>query len=213
MLPAPLSNLSNLTLKQEIRTTTTNDSGVYQFLEIEPGTYEVVITATGFNETRLKEAALEPNRVLRLDARLTVGGATEEVTVTAAQEILDRETPTIGTTVEGRRVEGLPLNGRNILDLALGQPGVTPIAVAPGGTGTAPFGAGLGIRSNGQRGTENNITLDGANNNETAVGGSTGFQPRPDCGAGVPPADFKLRSRVWPQHWFGHHGCDQERRQ
>lgn len=167
--------------KQEVRATTTNDSGVYQFLEIEPGTYEVVISATGFNETRLKDAALEPNRALRLDARLTVGGATEEVTVTTAQEILDRETPTLGTTVEGRRVEGLPLNGRNILDLALGQPGITTVAVAPGGTGTAPFGAGLGIRSNGQRGTENNITLDGANNNETAVGGSTGFQPRPDA--------------------------------
>jgi len=167
--------------KQEIRTTTTNESGVYQFLEIEPGTYDVVISATGFNEARLKDAALEPNRVVRLDTKLTVGGATEEVTVTAAQEILDRETPTIGTTVEARRVEGLPLNGRNILDLALGQPGVTTIAVAPGGTGTAPFGAGLGIRTNGQRGTENNITLDGANNNEVAVGGSTGFQPRPDA--------------------------------
>ena len=167
--------------KQEIRSTTTNDSGLYQFLEIDPGTYEVVITATGFNETRLKDAALEPNRVLRLDARLSVGGATEEVTVTSAQAILDRETPTLGTTVEGRRVEGLPLNGRNILDLALGQPGVTTVAVAPGGTGTAPFGAGLGIRTNGQRGTENNVTLDGANNNETAVGGSTGFQPRPDA--------------------------------
>ena len=167
--------------KQEVRSTTTNDSGVYQFLEIDPGTYEVVITATGFNETRLKEVTLEPNRALQLDARLAVGGATEEVTVTAAQTILDRETPTLGTTVEGRRVEGLPLNGRNILDLALGQPGVTTVAVAPGGTGTAPFGAGLGIRSNGQRGTENNITLDGANNNETAVGGSTGFQPRPDA--------------------------------
>jgi Carboxypeptidase regulatory-like domain/TonB dependent receptor len=167
--------------KQEIRTTTTNESGLYQFLEIEPGTYEVVVTATGFNEARLKEVALEPNRVVRLDTKLTVGGATEEVTVTAAQEILDRETPTIGTTVEGRRVEGLPLNGRNILDLALGQPGVTTVAVAPGGTGTVPFGAGLGIRTNGQRGTENNVTLDGANNNEVAVGGSTGFQPRPDA--------------------------------
>ena len=167
--------------KQEVRTTTTNDAGVYQFLEIDPGTYEIVITATGFNETRLQDAALEPNRVLRLDAKLTVGGTTEEVTVSGAQVILDRDTPTLGTTVEGRRVEGLPLNGRNILDLALGQPGVTTIAVAPGGTGTAPFGAGLGIRSNGQRGTENNITLDGANNNETAAGGSTGFQPRPDA--------------------------------
>ncbi len=167
--------------QQEVRSVTTNDQGIYQFLEIEAGTYEIVISATGFAETRLKEAALEPNRILRLDAHLSVGGTTEEVTVTAAQEILDRDTPTLGTSVESRRVLGLPLNGRNILDLALGQPGVTTIAVAPGGTGGTPFGAGLGIRVNGQRGTENNITLDGANNNETAVGGSTGFQPRPDA--------------------------------
>ncbi|MCA1601983.1 MAG: TonB-dependent receptor [Acidobacteria bacterium] len=155
--------------KQEVRSVTTNDQGVYQFLEIEAGVYEIVITAQGFTETRLTEAALEPNRALRLDARLGVGGASEEVTVTTSQEILDRETPTLGTSVEGRRVQGLPLNGRNILDLALGQPGV--IASAAGG----------GIRVNGARNVENNITLDGANNNEIAVGGATGAQPRPDA--------------------------------
>ena len=165
---------------QEVRTVQTNDQGVYQFLEIEPGPYEVIIVAPGFAEKKLTGADLEPNRAVRIDATLTVGGATEEVVVTAIQ-LLDRDTPTLGTSVEGRRVLGLPLNGRNVLDLALGQPGVSAISVAPGGTGTAPFGAGLGIRVNGQRGTENNISLDGANNNETAVGGSTGFQPRPDA--------------------------------
>jgi hypothetical protein len=165
--------------QQEVRSVTTNESGVYQFLEIEPGVYEIVITATGFSETRLKDASLEPNRALRLDAKLGIGGTTEEVTVTTTQEILDRDTPTLGTSVEGRRVMGLPLNGRNILDLALGQPGVSAIStLTPGGANA--FGTGLGIRVNGQRGSENNVTLDGANNNETAVGGSTGFQPRPD---------------------------------
>ncbi len=158
---------------QEVRTVQTNDEGVYQFLEIEPGPYEVVVTAQGFVETRLSRINLEPNRVVRLDATLNVGGTTEEVIVTASQAILDRETPTLGTTVEGRRVQGLPLNGRNVLDLALGQPGVTPAG--------AGFGGGLGIRVNGARGVENNITLDGANNNEVAVGGSTGVQPRPDA--------------------------------
>lgn len=157
----------------EVRTVQTNDEGSYQFLEIEPGLYEVIISATGFAETKLSNINLEPNRVVRLDASLKVGGTTEEVVVTASQAIMDRETPTLGTTVESRRVQGLPLNGRNILDLALGQPGVAP---AGGG-----FGGGLGIRVNGARGVENNITLDGANNNEVAVGGSTGVQPRPDA--------------------------------
>jgi hypothetical protein len=161
--------------RQEVRSVQTNEDGLYQFVEIEPGAYDIVVTAPGFAEAVLRNANLEPNRAIRLDVNLTIGTTTEEVTVTASQELLDRDTPTIGTTVEARRVQGLPLNGRNVLDLALGQPGVAAV------TNPAGFGAGLGIRTNGARGVENNITLDGANNNETAVGGATGAQPRPDA--------------------------------
>ncbi len=150
----------------------TNEDGVYQFLEIEPATYTVVITAPSFSEARLVDVKVEPNRNLTLDASLTIGQATTEVEVTASTELIDRETPTLGTTVDRRRVEGLPLNGRNVLDLALLQPGVTPA------TG---FGGGSGIRVNGNRGVENNLTIDGGNNNEVAVGGSIGGQPRPDA--------------------------------
>jgi hypothetical protein len=153
---------------REVRSVQTNESGVYQFLEIEPGVYNVIITAPGFAQVSLRNANLEPNRNIRLDSTLAIGVATEEVTVTASQETIDRETPMLGTTVEARRVQGLPLNGRNILDLALLQPGVT----------TNNVGA---IRGNGQRSVENNFQLDGSNNNETATGGSTGVQPRPDA--------------------------------
>jgi len=154
--------------RQEVRTIQTNDEGVYQFLEIEPATYDVVITATGFSEARLKDAKVEPNRNVRLDTALGLTGTTEEVTVTASQELLDRESPTLGTTVDPRRVQGLPLNGRNVLDLALLQPGVTNNAAGS-------------IRANGSRSVENNFQLDGSNNNEIAAGGSAGVQPRPDA--------------------------------
>jgi hypothetical protein len=158
----------------EVRTSQTNESGAFQFLEIEPSVYDITVSATGFGEARVVQIRVEPNRNLTLDnIALSVGGATAEVTVTAATELIDRETPTLGTTVENRRVEGLPLNGRNVLDLALLQPGVYPAA---GG-----FGNGIGIRVNGSRGVENNVTLDGANNNEVAVGGTIGAQPRPDA--------------------------------
>jgi carboxypeptidase family protein len=160
--------LFDLAKNREIRTVQSDTEGVYQFLEVEPATYSIVITAAGFGETRFPEVRVEPNRNLLLDAVMTVGNQTAEVTVTAAQELVDRETPTLGTTVEQRRVVGLPLNGRNILDLALLQPGVTTNAA-----GT--------IRANGSRSVENNFQLDGSNNNETATGGSTGVQPRPDA--------------------------------
>jgi hypothetical protein len=161
--------LFDVARNQDVRTIQTNEEGVYQFLEVEPATYNIFIQAPGFSESHLTDVKVEPNRNLQLDAALSVGATTEEVTVTASQEVLDRETPTLGTTVERRRVEGLPLNGRNVLDLALLQPGVT--ASAGGG----------GIRANGQRNVENNFQLDGSNNNETAVGGATGIQPRPDA--------------------------------
>lgn len=161
--------LINNARNQEVGAAQTDSSGVYQFLELEPSTYSIVITATGFGETRYPEVKVEPNRNLQLDLSLTVGGQTAEVNVTAAQELVDHDSPTLGTTVEVQRVLGLPLNGRNILDLALGQPGVT--------TGAG----GAGIRANGSRGVENNIQLDGSNNNEVAVGSVVGVLPRPDA--------------------------------
>lgn len=156
----------------EVRTVMTGDDGSYQMLEVEPSTYNLVVRAANFAEYRIVDVKVEPNRNLVLDASLAVGQVTNEVTVTAGVELIDKESATLGTTVDNRRVEGLPLNGRNVLNLALLQPGVTPA------TG---FGGGLGIRVNGNRGVENNITLDGGNNNEVAVGGSIGGQPRPDA--------------------------------
>src|SRR6185295_20246184 len=140
----------------------------FQMLEVEPATYEIVVTAQGFAEARLTGVTVEPNRSVRLDpTKLGVSGASATVEVTAAQELVDRESGTLGTTVEARRITGLPLNGRNILDLALLQPGITTNSV-----GT--------IRSNGSRAVENNLQQNGSNNNEIAVGGQTGAQPRPD---------------------------------
>lgn len=173
VVPGATVKLVDVAKQAEVRTVVTNESGSYQFLELEPATYTVTVSATSFSDATLTDVKVEPNRNVRLDVLLSVAGTSETVEVTAGDVLLDRETATLGTTVENKRVEGLPLNGRNVLNLALLQPGVAP---AGGG-----FGNGLGIRVNGQRGVENNITLDGSNNNEVAVGGTTGRTPRPDA--------------------------------
>src|SRR5262249_29506892 len=173
-ITAASATLINVDTQQEVRTVKTDNAGVYQFLEVEPAVYNVVIKAQGFSEARLQSVKLEPARHLTLDVTLQAAGTTEAVTVTAGEELLDHESGTLGTTVEHRRVEGLPLNGRNVLDLALLQPGVVA-------TNPAAFGGGSGFRVNGSRGVENNITLDGSNFNEVATGGIIGVQPRPDA--------------------------------
>ena len=178
IVPGASVKLIDVARNRDVATVQTDAEGAYQFLELEPADYSIVINAAGFTETKLA-VKVEPNRNLQLDSVLTVGGATAEVEVTATQELVDRETPTLGTTVDTRRVTGLPLNGRNVLNLALLQPGVAPVS-ASDETNLA-FGNGTGIRVNGSRGVENNITLDGSNNNEIAVGGATGGQPRPDA--------------------------------
>src|SRR5262245_10491665 len=128
--------------KIEIRTVQTGEDGRYQFLEIEPTVYDLKITASGFQEQRLTNIKVETNRNLTVDASLGVAGTSDTVNVTAGQELVDRETPTLGTTVENRRVEGLPLNGRNPLALALLQPGVYEANINSNDT----FGEGAGIR-------------------------------------------------------------------
>src|SRR5215470_13852821 len=140
--------LVNVATEQVVRTVTTDEGGMYHFVEVEPATYDIVIEASGFAEAKLAQVKVERNRNLRLDATLAAAGSTEVVNVTSSQERIDRESPTLGTTVERHRIEGLPLNGRNVLNLALLQPGVTPSGDLVG----TDFGAGAGIRVNGQRG-------------------------------------------------------------
>jgi Carboxypeptidase regulatory-like domain len=179
VVPGATVKLIDVAKNQEIRTVTADDQGEYSILEVEPATYDVVVTGGGFSEVRFSNVKVEPNRNVQLDAPLSVGGTSVTVEVAATAEILDRETPTLGTTVEQRRVEGLPLNGRNPLDLALLQPGVAPVFQPT--AGVLGFGTGLGIRVNGSRGVENNVQLDGSNNNEVPVGGLASGQPRPDA--------------------------------
>jgi len=171
--------LIDVAKQQEVRTVVSDEKGEYQILEVDPAAYDVVISAPGFTETRLNNVKVETNRNLELSTPLAIGGASVNVDVSATAEIIDRDTPTLGTTVEQRRVEGLPLNGRNPLDLALLQPGVAPVFQPT--AGVLGFGTGSGIRVNGSRGVENNVQLDGSNNNEVNVGGLASGQPRPDA--------------------------------
>lgn len=179
VVPGATVKLFDVARQLEIRTVTSDSEGEYQILEVDPAVYDVIVTGSGFSEVRLSNVKVEPNRNVQLDVPLTVGGTAVNVDVAATAELLDRETPTLGTTVEQRRVEGLPLNGRNPLDLALLQPGVAPVFQPT--AGVTGFGTGLGIRVNGGRGVENNVQLDGSNNNEVPVGGLASGQPRPDA--------------------------------
>jgi outer membrane receptor protein involved in Fe transport len=106
-------------------TTSTDATGFYQVLSLPIGEYEVTIEATGFRKQVFEHQRLQINQSLRLDAKLSIGQASESVEVTSQAANVETVNQTIGASVIGETIQRAPLNGRNVLDLAALQPGVT----------------------------------------------------------------------------------------
>ena len=140
--------------KNFTRTQTTSEDGNYTFTSIPPGTYRVEVEAAGFKKTALTDVNALVDTPVSLDVKLEVGNVAETVTVTGLTEAtLNTTDATIGNAIEGRRVEQLPLNARNVVGLLSLQPGVTRDGYVNGG-----------------RADQSNITLDGVDVNEQQSG-------------------------------------------
>ena len=107
------------------QTTTTDGSGYYQVLSLPIGYYQVKVEAQGFRQHVFEHEKLEINQSLRLDVKLSIGQTSETVEVTSQATNVETVSETIGSSVEGETILRAPLNGRNVLDLAALQPGVT----------------------------------------------------------------------------------------
>ncbi len=108
------------------KTTATDASGFYQFLDLPPGDYSVEAKRSGFGPYIRKPVTVEVNAGIRIDIVLTVGAVTQEVTVTGATPLLAPESSSLGEVVTSRPTNELPLNGRNPLALAELVTGVVP---------------------------------------------------------------------------------------
>ncbi len=150
----------------------TDQEGRYQASELPIGSYKVKVEHEGFKTTETPSYALEINQVLRLDVKLPVGGRNEIVEVTGAAALVETVNPTLGATVTGEAITELPLNGRNTLDLALLQPGVTPHNADDTGAGTFNIA--------GARADSVTFLLDGGVDNNLLSNGVV-FTPNPDA--------------------------------
>ena len=144
---------------------TTSADGVYFLRNLPVGEYDIVVEAGGFQKFEVKDVRLQVNEVSRLDVRLSVGATTETVTVQANAVTVDTTTSTLKAVVDQKRIEELPLNGRNATQLMRLIVGVTndPSANVTSGTtypGTNP------VSVNGGRSNTTNYVLDGAQNND-----------------------------------------------
>ncbi len=159
------------------RKTTSNSGGDYVVTELKPGTYTVKAEREGFKTAVEAAFKLDINQVVRVDFTLVVGSIHEEMTVTAAEPLVESETSSIGQVIDESRVHQLPLNGRNFMTLAYLSPGVNIGPASTGSTGNVQQGdipedeRGNGsIQVNGLWATNNNYLLNGFDNNEQQIG-------------------------------------------
>ena len=147
------------TATAKVRTTVTNTSGEYSIPFLAPGTYDVAISKEGFANTVQRGLILQVDQILGVKFTLKLGSVQESVDVTGQAPVLQTETATLGNIVNDQQLQTLPLNGRNFMDLASLTAGTTP--AEPGSRNQAEGG----FSSNGNRSYDNNIMLDGVDNN------------------------------------------------
>ena len=152
--------------------TTSNGEGYFQALDLPIGHYNVTIEADGFRKVTYENQLLQINQVLRIDAKLEIGALSEIVEVKEQATVVETVNPTLGASVTGRTLTDMPLNGRNVLNLALLQPGVTP-------TNDLDSGSGQTYNISGGRSDSVTFLLDGGLNNEN-LGNGVVFNPNPD---------------------------------
>jgi len=157
---------------QITRGVVTNEDGNYQALSLPVGTYQVTIERAGFKKFVSAGSKLQINQVLRVDAALEVGAASEVVNVIGQTATVETVNPTIGRSVTSRPITDLPLNGRNVLNLALLMPGVTE-------TNPSDSGGGQGYTVAGGRSDAVTYLLDGGVNNNL-LSNRVVFNPNPD---------------------------------
>lgn len=158
--------------------TTTHADGSYEVLNLPIGSYVVNVERDGFNKVVTGENKLEINQSLRADVSLTLGAVNQSITVQASGSQVETENPTVGGTVVGDAIQQAPLNGRNVLSLALLQPGVTESN--PDNTGAGGYANGVGGYSvTGGRTDSVTFLLDGSLNNNL-LDNSVVFNPNPD---------------------------------
>ena len=118
------------------RETTTNETGSYLFPTVSAGIYSIEVAKAAFETYRLSDVRVDVGARATLDIVLKVGAVSSVVSVSAGERVLlATESNAIGTVVDSGRVESLPLNGRDFLQLALIAGGASPLGSPANPTG------------------------------------------------------------------------------
>ena len=111
--------------------TVTSGAGLYAFVSLNPGVYQVAVSQTGFAKVELNNVVVTVDQVTAVNITLQVGKMTETVTVIEAAQLVEPSNSTVGTLIPSEAIERVPLLYRNVYDLIQLSPGVIPVNGSP----------------------------------------------------------------------------------
>src|SRR5213594_3865100 len=157
-------------------TSTSDASGYYIVPNLPPGSYELNVTYTGFEPVVQSGIQLRVGQTATLDLTLAVQGRREVVEVTSQTPAIEPARTEISSVIETRQIDSLPISGRLFTDFALLTPGVTTGRTSVGSTITEFEVTRVSFA--GMRDLSNQVTVDGADNINTATGSQRATPPQ-----------------------------------
>ena len=186
-LVGAIVSVSNLATAAS-RSTITDDNGDFLISGLPIGHYRLKTESKGFKIYDIPDLALAEGDRRRVDIHLVVGEVTESVQVSAQATALQSDSSSLGTLINERAVQDLPLNGRNFIRLAQLSMGANEDGDNALQSGNRPDDrrSSTAVAVNGQHGYNNNFMIDGLDDNERYIG-SIVVKPAMDA-----LAEFKL---------------------
>ena len=145
--------------------TKTNTSGLYVVTALQPGTYRIIVSNTGFKQIVKPDVVLNVQDNASLNFSMTVGSVLETVTVPGGAPLVNTQDAAVGTVVDRQFVANIALNGRSLQPLIELTPGVVPVVTSFDNQGQ--------FSVNGQRSNANYFTVDGVGANVQASMGAS----------------------------------------
>ncbi len=159
------------------KTTTSNDEGVYVLPFLSPGKYKVTAKASqGFQPSEFNNVTVTVGGKAVINVTLSVSGTSVTVDVESSGDTIETTRSSVSSNVNEKRINNLPTNGRNFLDFVTLTPGIVRDPTRQGD-----------LSVGGQKGTLNSLQIDGASNDNTFFGQTSGR-----TGSGRAPSQFSV---------------------
>ncbi len=149
------------------RTATGDGQGSYSVQLLPPGTYTVTVEAAGFAKVENTGVAVTVGGTVELPIALSISTTTQVVEVNAQGAVVETSRSSTTDTIGQRRIDNLPINGRNYINFTLTDSQVVRDN-APSLGGAAPTS---GLNMSGQRARSNLVNVDGADATDNSVNG------------------------------------------